>query len=236
MTGRPGGSLDPGGPVAGVVFDLDGVLVDSEIWWDDVRKAWAADHGAQWTEDDRHAVMGANSRQWSRTMRDRLGLDVAPAAIEAAIVERVVARYRDEGPPRIEGAVDAVERIAALVPVAVASSAHRAVIDAALDGLGLGDRFAVVVSSDEVERGKPEPDVYLEAARRLGIPPQRLAVVEDSLNGVRAAKAAGMRVVLVPNASIPPAPGAAEIADLVVNSLSHLDAGRLGIAAAGPDR
>jgi HAD superfamily hydrolase (TIGR01509 family) len=233
---RPMTQADRGGSIAGVIFDLDGVLVDSEIWWDDVRRAWAADQGVAWTEDDRHAVMGANSRQWSRTMRDRLGVDLAPEAIEQAIVEGVMARYRDEGPPRIDGAVEAVERIAALVPVAVASSAHRAVIDAAIDGLGLGARFAVIVSSDEVERGKPEPDVYLEAARRLGVAPTRLAVVEDSLNGVRAAKAAGMRVVLVPNASIPPAPGTAEIADLVVGSLSELDAARLGIAASHAGR
>jgi HAD superfamily hydrolase (TIGR01509 family) len=219
------------GAIWGVVFDLDGVLVDSEIWWDDVRKAWAAQHGRQWTDDDRRAVMGANSRQWSETMRQRLRLALPPEAIEAAIVERVVARYRDEGPPRIEGAVEAVERIAALVPVAVASSAHRAVIDAALNGLGLASRFAVVVSSDEVDRGKPAPDVYLEAAQRLGIPPARLLVVEDSLNGVRAAKDAGMRVVLVPNASIPPAPGTEEIADVVVPSLAALDPAALGIAA-----
>jgi HAD superfamily hydrolase (TIGR01509 family) len=218
------------GEISGVVFDLDGVLVDSEIWWDDVRKAWAAQQGRGWTDDDRRAVMGANSRQWSQTMRERLQLALPREAIEAAIVEGVVARYRDEGPPRIEGAVEAVERMSALVPLAVASSAHRTVIDAALNGLGLASRFEVVVSSDEVDRGKPAPDVYLEAARRLGIPPARLLVVEDSLNGVRAAKDAGMRVVLVPNASIPPAPGTEEIADVVVPSLATLDPVVLGIA------
>ncbi|HET7026587.1 MAG TPA: HAD family phosphatase [Candidatus Limnocylindrales bacterium] len=209
--------------VEAVVFDLDGVLVDSEVWWDDIRRDWAAEHGRRWTEADRAAVMGANGRQWSTTMARRLELDLPPAEIEGAIVGRVVARYRSEGPPRIDGAVDAVERAAREVPVAVASSAHRDVIDAALDGLGIADRFGAIVSSDEVEHGKPAPDVYLETARRLGVDPRGVVVVEDSLNGVRAAKAAGMRVVLVPNASIPPAPGAAELADVVLPSLAGFD-------------
>jgi HAD superfamily hydrolase (TIGR01509 family) len=217
---------------AGVVFDLDGVLVDSEIWWDDARRTWAGQRARPWTEEDRRAVMGANGREWSQTMHDRLRVDTPPPDIEQAVVELVVARYRQEGPPRIEGAVEAVERIARIVPVALASSAHRAVIDAALEGLGLTGRFAVIVSSDEVERGKPDPAVYLETSRRLGIGPERLVVIEDSLNGVRAARAAGMRVVLVPNVTIPPAPGAGELADVVVPSLAALDATTLGIAAA----
>jgi HAD superfamily hydrolase (TIGR01509 family) len=209
--------------VAAVIFDLDGVIVDSEIWWDEVRRAFAAARGRPWTEQDRIAVMGANSRQWSATMRERLRLDEEPAAIERAVVEAVVGRYAAEGPPRIEGAADAVRRIAARWPVAVASSAHREVIDAALRALDLGDVFRVVVSSDEVAHGKPEPDVYLEAARRLGVDPRDCLVVEDSLNGVRAARAAGMTTVLVPNESIPPAPGAEELADAVLERLADLD-------------
>jgi HAD superfamily hydrolase (TIGR01509 family) len=221
-------------PVDGVVFDLDGVLVDSEIWWDEARRAWATDHGRPWTEADRRAVMGANGREWSRTMRDRLGVDVEPATIEAEVVERVVERYRTEGPPRIPGAAEAVARIADVIPVAVASSAHSDVIAAALDGLDLRDRFAVVVSSDEVERGKPAPDVYLEAARRLGIAPDRLLVVEDSRNGILAAKAAGMTALLVPNATIPPAPGTSEAADITLGSIAELDPAELGLRARRP--
>ncbi|HEU4673163.1 MAG TPA: HAD family phosphatase [Candidatus Limnocylindrales bacterium] len=225
------------GPFEAVIFDLDGVLVDSEIWWDDARRDWAAEHGRPWTEDDRRAVMGANGREWSRTMRERLGLDVAPESIEAGVVARVVARYRTEGPPRIDGAVEAVEATAELVPVAVASSAHRDVIAAAIAGLGLGDRFTAVVSSDEVARGKPAPDVYFETARRLGVAPEQIVVVEDSYNGVLAARAAGMLVILVPNATIPPAPGAVEAADVVLGSIRELDPSALGIGApAGPDR
>ena len=217
--------------VDAVIFDLDGVIVDSEIWWDEVRAAFAAERGVTWTEDDRLSVMGANSRQWSATMRDRLRLDEPADRIERAIVDGVVARYRREGAPRIEGAAEAVRRIGEQWPVAVASSAHREVIDAALDGVGLTGVLRVVVSSDEVPRGKPEPDVYLEAARRLGADPVRCLVVEDSYNGVRAAKAAGMTCVLVPNRSIPPAPGTHELADAVIERLADLDPATVGRAA-----
>ena len=210
-----------------MIFDLDGVIVDSEIWWDEVRAAFAAAHGRAWTADDQAAVMGANSAAWARIMRERLDLDLPDAAIERAIVDGVVERYRREGAPRIDGTIEAIRRIAADLPVAVASSSHAEVIDAALDATGLGDVFTVAVSSDEVADGKPAPDVYLEAARRLGIAPANCLVVEDSLNGVRAGKAAGMFVVLVPNASVPPAPGTSELADLVLDRLADLDPARI---------
>lgn len=206
-----------------VIFDLDGVLVDSEIWWDEVRRDFAAAHGRGWDAEDQAAVMGANSRAWARTMRQRLDLDLSELEIERAIVDGVVERYRREGAPLIEGAVETVRRIAAERPVAVASSAHRDVIDAALVGIDLVDVFAIIVSSDEVAHGKPAPDVYLETARRLGVAPSDCLVVEDSHNGVRAARAAGMTTVLVPNASVPPAPGTRELADLVLDRLTGLD-------------
>jgi beta-phosphoglucomutase-like phosphatase (HAD superfamily) len=215
-----------------VIFDLDGVIVDSEIWWDEVRQAFAAGHGRSWGEADRVAVMGANSPAWARTMRERLALELDDAAIQDAIVRGVTERYGREGPPDIPGAVPAVRRIAATRPVAIASSAHRDVIDAALEATGLGDVFDVVVSSDEVEHGKPAPDVYLAAAARLGADPAACLVVEDSYNGVRAAKAAGMTVVLVPNRSVPPAPGTAELADVVLERLDDLDPATIRSSAA----
>jgi HAD superfamily hydrolase (TIGR01509 family) len=140
----------------------------------------------------------------------------------------MVERYRAEGAPLIDGAVEAVQRIAAGWPVAVASSAHPDVIAAALAATGLQDVFRVVVSSDEVDHGKPAPDVYLATAQRLGVAPAACLVVEDSLNGIRAGKAAGMTVVLVPNASVPPPPGAAQLADLVVERLADLDPATVG--------
>jgi len=212
--------------IRAVIYDLDGVIVDSEIWWDEVRQAFAREHGRPWTQADQHAVMGSNSAQWSATMRERLDLDLADADIEAAIVDGVVARYEREGPPLIEGAVEAVRRIAAARPTALASSSHRRVIDAALAATGLTDVFGAVVSSDEVAHGKPAPDVFLVAARRIGIPPREVLVVEDSLNGLKAAKAAGMATVLVPNRSVPPAPGWEPFADAVLDRLADLDPDR----------
>lgn len=206
-----------------VIFDLDGVIVDSEIWWDEIRHAFAARHGRTWTSADQAAVMGANSAGWARIMRERLDLDLPDERIEREIVDAMVDRFRREGAPRIDGAVEAVQRISSDRPVAIASSAHRDVIEAALASTGLDGTFTAVVSSDEVAHGKPAPDVYLEVARRLSVEPARALVVEDSRNGVLAGKAAGMTVVLVPNASVPPAPGAAEAADIVLERLADLD-------------
>ena len=206
-----------------VLFDLDCVLVDTEPWWDDVRRRFAADHGRPWGPDDQRAVMGANSRGWARIMRERLALELDEDSIQSAVVEGVLACYRDRAVPLVPGALDAVRRIAATRPVAIASSSHPAVIRAAVDALGLGDALGAIVSSDEVAHGKPAPDVYLLAASRLGVDPSRCMVVEDSLNGVRAGRAAGAIVVLVPNPSVPPAPGARELAHLVLGRLAELD-------------
>ena len=210
------------------MFDLDGVLVDSEIWWDEVRQAFATDVGRTWTVDDREAVMGSNSRQWSETMRDRLDLDMTSQEIERAIVDGMVERYRREGAPAIDGAVSTVRRVATDWPLALASSSHPRVINAALDGTGLRDAFRAVVSSDEVEHGKPAPDVFLEAARRLGVQSAAVLVVEDSLNGLKAGRAAGMTTVLVPNRSVPPAPGSEEVADIVLTRIADLDPSGIG--------
>ncbi len=213
---------------AAVIFDLDGVLVDSEPWWHEVRVAWAAAHGRTWTLDDSRACMGLNSRDWSDVMQRRLGLDIDLDEIERAIVEGLVARYAAGAVTVVPGAPAAARVLAADVPVAVASSAHSLVIRAGLRAAGLDDLFGVVVSSDDVATGKPAPDVYLEAARLLGADPARCVVVEDSLNGVLAGRAAGMRVVLVPNPSVPPGSGAAEAADLVVERLACLAAAMPG--------
>ncbi len=205
-----------------VVFDLDGVLVDTEPWWHEVRVAWAAARGRAWSEADSRACMGRNSREWSEVMRERAGVADPAAEIEREVVGALVARYATTAVPVVPGAPDAAARIAARLPSAIASSAHPAVIRAALAATGLASAFAEVVSSDDVARGKPAPDVYLEAARRLGVEPGRCLVVEDSSNGVLAGRAAGMAVVLVPNPSVPPGPGAVEAADVVVERLADL--------------
>ncbi len=206
---------------AAVVFDLDGVLVDSETVWDDVREALVRERGGRWHERAQADMMGMSSPEWSRYMHEELELTESPQAINDEVVRRMLERYRDEL-PLIDGAVSAVERLAEAFPLALASSSNRPLIDAVLEGAGLGRHFAATVSSEEVARGKPAPDVFLEAARRLGVEPERCAAIEDSSNGLRAAHAAEMRVIAVPNAHYPPEPDVLALADVVLSSLDEL--------------
>jgi HAD superfamily hydrolase (TIGR01509 family) len=164
-----------------------------------------------------------SSPEWSRYMHDVIGLREPPDKINAEVVRRMEARYEQEL-PLIAGAVDAVERLAGTFRLAVASSSNRPLIDAVLSASGLARFFEATVSSEEVPRGKPAPDVYLEAARRLSVEPARSAAVEDSGNGIRAAQAAGMRVVAIPNRRYPPPPDALALVDVVLDSVSDLTA------------
>jgi beta-phosphoglucomutase-like phosphatase (HAD superfamily) len=216
-------AVRPAPRIEAVIFDMDGVIVDTEPWWHEVRAAWAAGLGRTWTHADTQACMGLNSRDWSAVMRERLELEMPAEQVQDAIVSGLVARYARERVPEVPGAVAAVARIASGMPAAIASSAHREVIAAALRSVGLAGRLPVVVSSDDVPRGKPSPDVYLDAARRLAVEPAACLVIEDTYNGVRAGVAAGMTVILVPNPSFPPAPGTAELAHRVVATLAGLD-------------
>jgi HAD superfamily hydrolase (TIGR01509 family) len=214
----------PGPRPTAVIFDLDGVLVDAEIWWHEVRLAWADALGRPWTPADQAAVMGANSLGWARIMRERMGLELPDQLIVDQIVAAMVERYERLGAPRIDGAETVVRRLATRgVPLGLASSAHPDAIAAALAALGIAGLLGAIVSSDEVAHGKPAPDVYLLAAERLGVEPADCLVVEDSLNGVLAGRAAGMMVALVPNASVPPAEGAREAASVVLASLAELE-------------
>jgi HAD superfamily hydrolase (TIGR01509 family) len=204
-----------------VVFDLDGVLVDSETVWDAARRAVVEETGGRWKEGATRAMMGMSSREWSRYLHDELGVPLAPPAISDRVVDHMIDAYRADL-PLLPGAASAVQRLAARWPLAVASSANRPVIDAALAGAGLSDCFAVTVSGDEVPRGKPAPDVYLKAAAQLDVEPSNAAAVEDSSNGLRSAAAAGMLVVAVPNREFPPDPDALALAALVLDSLDAL--------------
>ena len=207
--------------IEAVVFDLDGVIVDSEHVWDEVREELAHERGGRWHAGAQADMMGMSSTEWSRYMHDVIGLPESPAEINAAVVQRMLARYADEL-PLIDGAADAIERIAASYRLAVASSSNRPLIDVVLAESGLASRFEVTVSSEEVAHGKPAPDVYLEAARLLDLAPDRCAAVEDSGNGIRAAHAAGMRVIAVPNPRFPPPVDALDLADLVLDSIDEL--------------
>jgi len=212
--------------VAAVVFDLDGVLVDSEQLWDVVREELARERGGRWHDQAQADMMGMSSPEWSRYMHDVIGLSEPPDEINAEVVGRLLARYR-ESLPLIDGAVEAVERLAARWPLGVASSSNREVIDAVLAAADIADEFAATVSSEEVARGKPAPDVYLEAARRLGVDAENCAAVEDSRNGIRSAHAAGMRVIAIPNAHYPPSDDALAVADVVLTTLDALTVERV---------
>jgi HAD superfamily hydrolase (TIGR01509 family) len=204
-----------------VVFDLDGLLLQSEEVWDDVRELYVREHGRPYTPEVQRTMMGMSSDEWSRYLHDDVGIPDRPEEINREVVRRMLERYEQEL-PLIDGSVDAVRRIAARYPLALASSSNRPLIDAVLELSGLAPCFRATVSSEEVGRGKPAPDVYLEAARRLGVEPRRCCAIEDSHAGIRSAKAAGMRVVAIPNASYPPDEDALALADATLRSLEEL--------------
>jgi len=204
-----------------VVFDLDGVLVDSEQLWDRARRELVAQRGGTWTDDATHAMMGMSAPEWSRYVRDELGVDLEPAAISAAVVERLERLYREQL-PLLPGAREAAIATSERWPLGLASSSNRELIDLVLELAQLKQYFAATVSSEEVPRGKPAPDVYLEAARRLDVAPTDCAAVEDSTNGLRAAAAADMTVIAVPNQVFPPSADALQLATAVIPSLDEL--------------
>ena len=204
-----------------VVFDLDGVLVESEQIWSEARRELTEELGGHWTKRAQADMMGMSSVEWSQYMHDELGISLVAEAISDEVVRRLERLYR-ERLPLLPGAREAVERVAARWPLAVASSSNRPLIELVLEIAGIAERFAVVVSSEEVARGKPAPDVYLEAASRLRVSPGRTAAVEDSENGLRSAIAAGMRVIAIPNREFPPPEATLHDADVVLRSLDEL--------------
>jgi HAD superfamily hydrolase (TIGR01509 family) len=207
--------------IEAVVFDLDGLLLDTEQVWDEVRESLTRELGGRWHDHAQADMMGMSSKEWSRYMHDELGLSEPPEELNRLVVERMQERYR-ERLPLVDGAVEAIRRIGERRPLGLASSSNRPLIDLALDEMGVADLFRATVSSEEVERGKPAPEVYLEAARRLGVRPQDVAAVEDSANGIRSAKAAGMHVIAIPNPHFPPREDVLSEADVVLESLAEL--------------
>lgn len=193
----------PGTSAHGIVFDLDGVLMDTERWWDEVRRGVAADHGGTWRPDSTTAMLGMSTPEWSEYLVTKLGVELEPSHVAETVIDRMARRFA-QGPPVIPGAVEAVRDAARRAPTAIATSAPPRIVQAFLDGTGLAHTVTAVVSSEEVGAGKPDPAVYLEAARRIAAPADGCIAVEDSSNGLRAALAAGMTVVATPNRSFPP--------------------------------
>jgi HAD superfamily hydrolase (TIGR01509 family) len=204
-----------------VVFDLDGVIVQSEEVWDEVREAYVRERGGRYDAEVQRALMGMSSTEWSRYMHDQLRVDLPASEISSTVVARLQESYR-RTLPLLPGAREAVERLAARWPLGLASSANREIIELVLDLAELRSRFAATVSSEEVARGKPAPDVYLESARRLDLAPTACAAIEDSTNGLRAAAAAEMTVIAVPNRQFPPREDALALAQAVLGSLTEL--------------
>ncbi|NIH78187.1 HAD family hydrolase [Amycolatopsis viridis] len=203
---------------AAVVFDLDGVLVESEHLWEENWVAYAAAHGVEWTAADTATVQGMSAPEWAAYLAERSGTPETPEQVEKAVVDGMIASIANGEAPLLDGAEAMVRDVAARVPVALASSAARRVIDAVLETHGLTREFAATVSSAEVPRGKPSPDVYAEAASRLGFRGEQCLGVEDSSNGIRAAAAAGLTVIALPNPTYPPKPDALALAAQVAES------------------
>jgi HAD superfamily hydrolase (TIGR01509 family) len=208
--------------IEAAVFDMDGVLVDTERDWDAARRSVAEALGGEWSPSATTDMIGMSSPEWSAYMHDELGVKAGPEEIDRRVVAEMLDRV-GVGPPLLPGAADAVRGLAARWPLGLASSANREVIDAVLDGSGLAPLFTATVSSEEVARGKPAPDVYLAAAEALSVVPSAVVAIEDSANGIRSAAAAGMLVVALPNAHYPPGPEALAQADVVIESLAELE-------------
>ncbi len=214
-----------------VVFDLDGVIIDSESAWDAVRRQVVAEAGGRWHEGATRAMMGMSAPEWARYLHDELAVPLEPARISGRVVARLLASYSRKL-PLLPGAVEAVRALARSLPLGLASSANREVIDAVLAASGLTACFSATVSGEEVAHGKPAPDVYLAAAAALGVAPALAAAVEDSSNGLRAAAAAGMLVVAVPIREFPPGADALALAALTLRSLRELTPAALRTAIA----
>ena len=207
--------------IEAVVFDLDGVLLDTEELWDEAREQIAEERGGRWRPDAQRAMMGMSSPEWSRYMHDVIGVPDPPDRISEEVVERLAELYRREL-PLVDGAIEAVRRIGARWPLGIASSSNRPLIDLFVDLTETRDLFRATVSSEEVAHGKPAPDVYLEAARQLEVGPESCAAIEDSENGIRSAAAAAMYVVAIPNRVFPPSTEALALADVVLDSPAEL--------------
>ncbi|MFC0507663.1 HAD family hydrolase [Micromonospora costi] len=207
--------------VDAVIFDLDGVIVDSEPVWEEVRRAYVATHGGTWQPDSQRRLMGMSTGEWARYLSDELGVARTPEQVATEVVDEMTRRYAARV-PLIDDADQVVRRVAARWPLGLASSSPTRLIAATLAATGLTDTFRATLSTEETARGKPAPDVYLAVAERLGVDPTRCAAVEDSSNGVRSAAAAGMRVVAIPHGSYPLDEDATQLAAVTLGSVHEL--------------
>jgi HAD superfamily hydrolase (TIGR01509 family) len=207
--------------IEAVVFDLDGVLIDSEPVWEEVRRGFVAAHGGHWAPDAQQRLMGMSTQEWARYLSADLGTRLPPDEVAAQVIQEMADRYARHL-PLMPGAVGAVRRLAEHWPLGLASSSPPVLIETVLKAAGIESLFVTTPSTEEVPHGKPAPDVYLTVADRLGISPARGVAVEDSSNGLRSAAAAGLQVVAVPHPHYPPDPNALALARAALHDLSEL--------------
>jgi HAD superfamily hydrolase (TIGR01509 family) len=216
-----------------VIFDLDGVLLDSEQLWNQAKEELVREAGGRWREDAPRAMMGMSSTEWSRYMHDELDVPLEVEEINRRVVAKMEELYRTDL-PLLPGAVEVVQALHRRWPLGLASSSNRELIDLALEQAGFADAFTATVSSEEVDRGKPAPDVYLRAAEGVGVPADRCVALEDSSNGLKSAVAAGMAVIAVPNPHYPPDQEALALAAATVSVVGEVTA-ELVDGLRGPD-
>ncbi|MFC4054828.1 HAD family hydrolase [Actinomadura syzygii] len=208
-------------PVQAVVFDLDGVLIDSEPVWEDVRRGYVAERGGRWLPDTQERLMGMSTVEWAAYIATDLVDGVTADEVAYQVIDRMSIKYK-EHLPVLPGAEETVRRMAEHHPLGLSSSSPRALIDLVLGQLGLDALFRATVSTEEVDRGKPAPDGYLTVAAQLEVPSRACVAIEDSSNGLRSAHAAGMTVIAVPRPAHPPASDALDLAAHVAAGLDEV--------------
>lgn len=208
--------------IEAVVFDMDGVLIDSEVLWQRVREDFAAERGLPWRQQDQEALMGCSTEVWSVRMCERLALtDISPAELATDILGRVQRAFETHLPVR-PGAAEVLAALGQRWPLALATGSPRELADCALRLTGFGKHFQATVCGDEVRHGKPHPEIYQRAVAALGVAPSRAAGIEDSANGLRALRAAGLWAIAAPGEAFPLLPAELALGHAVVQHLSAI--------------
>jgi len=205
-------------PIKAVIFDMDGVLVDSEVYWLKSREEFARDLGKVWTDADQRMAMGRSTIEWAHVMKERLALGWSLERIMDDVMARVMAHFEERLPTR-PGAIEAVHLAASQYRVALASGSPTKIIQHVMQLTGLDQIFEFMVYGDDIPNGKPAPDIYIEAMRLLGVSPAESVGIEDSGNGLRSLKAAGMHIIAAPSPAFPLSDELLQLADVKIDSL-----------------